>query len=506
VCHCGINIGGVVNVPEVVEYTRNLPGVVYAERNLYTCSQDTQEKITKKVLEQGLNRVVVASCTPRTHEPLFQDTIRQAGLNPYLFELANLREQDSWVHRGSPEVATHKAMQLVAMAVAKAKRLRPLQRGTLKVEPTALVIGGGLAGMAAALSIAAQGFGVTLVERQAGMGGNLRHIYTGLEGSDPQALLQETIRRVSDEPRITVLLESQVVEIKGYVGQFQSTIENKQKERREVAHGVVIVATGGQEILPKSYGYHELEQVLTQRELEEQIKDVFPQHPEKMPHSVVMIQCVGSRDDEHPYCSRICCTQAIKNALEIKKLNPKARVTILYRDLRSYGFRERLYRQARQAGVMFLQYDPENKPRVSQNAHGLEVELAVQPENEKVTLPAELVVLSAGIEPEPGNSSLSRLLKLPLTAEGFFLEAHVKLRPVDFAADGVFLCGLAHSPRAVDETIAQAQAASVRAVGLLAKKELTATPIIASVTRACARPAGCAWKFARTERAGWSPV
>lgn len=494
VCHCGINIGGVVNVPEVVEYVKGLPNVVYAERNLYTCSQDTQEKITRVIREQGLNRVVVASCTPRTHEPLFQDTIRQAGLNPYLFELANLREQDSWVHRGSPEVATRKAMQLVAMAVAKARRLRPLQRGTLNVEPQALVIGGGLAGMTAALSIAAQGFQVYLVERQAELGGHLRHIYTGQDGCDPQELLQEMIERVSAEPRIQVLLDSRVVEIKGYVGQFRTVVETRAGERTELVHGVVVVATGGQEIRPKSYGYGEINQVVTQREFEEQIKHVFGQNIEKTPRSVVMIQCVGSRDSEHPYCSRICCTQAIKNALEIKKLNPKSSVTILYRDLRSYGFRERLYRQARRAGVIFLQFDPENKPRVSHQSSqaGLEVEVLVQPENEKITLSAELVVLSAGIEAEPGNAALSRLLKLPLTAEGFFLEAHVKLRPVDFAADGVFLCGLAHSPRAVDETIAQAQAASVRAVGLLAKKELTATPIIASVNpRLCAACGVC---------------
>jgi heterodisulfide reductase subunit A-like polyferredoxin len=496
VCHCGINIGGVVNVPEVVEFAKGLPNVVYAERNLYTCSQDTQEKITKVVREQGLNRVVVASCTPRTHEPLFQDTIRQAGLNPYLFELANLREQDAWVHRGSPEAATHKAMQLVAMAVAKAKRLRPLQRGTLNVEPSALVIGGGLGGMTASLAIAAQGFAVTLVERQAQLGGNLRHIYTGIgkagiagkDGSgDPQALLLETIRRVSEETRISVLLESQVKEVTGYVGQFHTSIADRQGGVREVSHGAIVVATGGQEIRPTAYAYGQLDGVMTQREFEGQILSDFRPDPGKTPQSVVMVQCVGSRDEQHPYCSRICCTQAIKNALQIKQLNPSSSVTILYRDLRSYGFRERLYRQARQAGVLFLQYDAENKPVVSQGAHGLEVKVTVQPENETLSLPAERVVLSAGIEAEPGNAALSQQLKLPLTAEGFFLEAHVKLRPVDFAADGVFLCGLAHSPRSMDETIAQAQAAAVRAAGLLAKKELTATPIIASVNpRLCA--------------------
>ncbi|MDR3575195.1 MAG: FAD-dependent oxidoreductase [Anaerolineaceae bacterium] len=487
VCHCGINIGGVVNVPEVVEFVKELPNVVYAERNLYTCSQDTQEKITRIVKEQGLNRVVVASCTPRTHEPLFQDTIRQAGLNRYLFELANLREQDAWVHRSSPEVATRKAKQLVAMAIAKARRLRPLERGTLNVEPQALVIGGGLAGMTAAISIAEQGFPVYLVEKQAALGGHVQHIFTGLDGSDPQNLLKELIERIKADTRITVLLASEVKEIKGYVGQFRTVVENSSGERQEFVHGIVIVATGAQEIRPQSYGYGETDKVITQKEFEGLLKGAYQNTAAKAAQSIVMIQCVGSRDDVHPYCSRVCCTQAIKNALEIKKQSPQTHVTILFRDLRSYGFRERLYRQARQAGVLFLQFDPENKPIVSQKNEGVQVEVNVQPENERVSLQADLVVLSAGIEAEPGNEKLSRLIKLPLTAEGFFLEAHVKLRPVDFAADGVFLCGLAHSPRSMDETIAQAQAASIRAVSLLAKKELTATPIIASVNpRLCA--------------------
>jgi heterodisulfide reductase subunit A len=485
VCHCGINIGGVVNVPDVVEYARDLPGVVYAERNLYTCSQDTQEKITAKVLEQGLNRVVVASCTPRTHEPLFQDTIRQAGLNPHLFELANIREQDAWVHRGDREVATLKARQLVAMAVAKARRLRPIQRGTLNVQHQALVIGGGLAGMTAALSIAAQGFPVFLVEKQAELGGHLRHIYVGFNGTDPQKMLRETIDKVSQDPRINVMLETEVVEVSGYVGQYRTIVQDKNGNRNELVHGVIVVATGGQEIQPKSYGYRSLGGVVTQQEFEAELAVSDPGAGKgalSPPSSVVMIQCVGSRDEEHPYCSRICCSQAIKNALELKKRSPQSEIAILYRDIRSYGFRERLYREARKAGVIFLQFDPQAPPQVSPGETGkLRVQVLAQPEGESIVLEAERVVLSAGIEPEPGNEALSRLIKLPLTAEGYFLEAHVKLRPVDFAADGVFLCGLAHSPRAMDETIAQARAASVRAVALLAKKELTATPIIATV-------------------------
>jgi len=477
VCHCGINIGGVVNVPEVVEYVQGLPGVVYAERNLYTCSQDTQEKITAKVLEHNLNRVVVASCTPRTHEPLFQDTIRQAGLNPHLFELANIREQDAWVHRSQPEIATQKARQLVAMAVAKATRLQPITRGTFDIQHQALVIGGGLAGMTAALSIAEQGYPVYLVEKEAKLGGNLLHIFTGINSSDPQWLLNDLITQISRQPRITLLLNSEVVKVNGYVGQYTTLVRSNDGLTQEIPHGIIIVATGAREITPKTYEYGKLAAVITQRELEARLNA----GSEAIPEQVVMIQCVGSRDQEHPYCSRICCTEAIKNALEIKQRNPQSRVIILFRDIRSYGFRERLYEQARRQGVIFLEYDPDQPPVVSTSETGLQVRTIVQPDGERITLPAGWVVLSAGIEPEPGNEALSRLLKLPLTAEGFFLEAHVKLRPVDFAADGVYLCGLAHSPRGIDETIAQAQAAAVRAVALLAKKELTATPIIVSV-------------------------
>jgi len=483
VCHCGINIGGVVNVPEVVDYVSRLPGVVYVERNLYTCSQDTQQKITAIVLEHSLNRVVVASCTPRTHEPLFQDTIRQAGLNPHLFELANIREQDAWVHRATPEIATEKAKQLVSMAVAKACHLRPIQRGTLNVLHQALVIGGGLAGMTAALSIAEQGFPVYLVERQPELGGHLSHIKVGYNGTDPQKVLRDTVERVSHDPRISVMLEAEVIQVSGYVGQYRTIVQHKDGSRDELVHGVIVVATGGQEIKPTVYGYGELPGVITQREFEEMLGNQVTGQSgnSQLPSSIVMIQCVGSRGEDHPYCSRICCSQAIKNALEIKRRNPQTEVAVLYRDIRSYGFRERMYREARHSGVMFLQYDVDQPPQVSRSNGKLKVQVTVQPEGEVLSLEADQVVLSAGIEAEPGNEALSRLLKLPLTAEGFFLEAHVKLRPVDFAADGVYLCGLAHSPRSMDETIAQAKAAAIRSVALLSKKELTATPIIATV-------------------------
>ena len=488
ICHCGINIGSVVNVPEVVEYAKKLPGVVFAEHNLYTCSQDTQERIRKEIQEHGLNRVVVASCTPRTHEPLFQDTLRQAGLNPNLFEMANIREQDSWVHKSMPQTATDKAKQLATMAVAKARRLRPITRNTFEVNRAALVIGGGLAGMTAALSIAGQGYGVFLVERDRQLGGNLRHIRVGISPQDdPQRLLEDTIAAIKAEPRISVMLESEVRDVSGYTGQFRSTVLQADGTELEIQHGAIVVATGAQQITPTEYLYGSHPRVLTQRELEERLADQAFVNG-LAGQSITMIQCVGSRDERHPYCSRICCTEALKNALEIKRLAPEARVVVLYRDLRSYGFREALYHQARQAGVIFLEYDADNKPKVaSTGSEKLNLSVAIQPENEVIELNPDWLVLSAGIEPEPDNSTMARLLKVPLNESGFFLEAHVKLRPVDFAAEGIYLAGLAHSPRNLQETIAQGQAAAIRAVSLLSKPQLSAPAIVASVNpRLCA--------------------
>ena len=535
VCHCGINIGAVVDVPKVVEYATNLPDVAYAEQNLYTCSQDTQERIRERIEEHDLNRVVVASCTPRTHEPLFQETLRGAGLNPHLFEMANIREQASWVHRDNHGKATDKAKELVAMAVAKARGLRAIPRRTFEIDHRALVIGGGLAGMTAALSIAEQGFGVTLVERETELGGNLRHILVGWEtgklgnweigklvdgtgadqSTDPQALLRRTIEAVSAHPRVSVLTGAEIVDVGGYLGQYRTTVRLAGGQQEEVQHGVIVVATGAREIEPQEYLYGQDPRVITQRELEEYLvhwetgKPVnwetgklgnweaepqstnLPIYQSTNLQSVVMIQCVGSRDEEHPYCSRICCTEAIKNALAIKERSPETEVYILYRDIRTFGFKERYYREARRKGVIFLQYDKEQKPEVktiSPSPHlpippslHLQVDVTVQPEGEVFTLDADLVVLSAGIEPNVDNEHLAQLLKTPLNEDGFFLEAHVKLRPLDFAADGVYLCGMAHSPRFLEETIAQAQGAAVRAVTLLSKKELEATPIVASV-------------------------
>ena len=525
ICHCGINIGAVVDVPDVVEYAATLPDVAYAERNLYTCSQDTQERIRERIEEYGLNRVVVASCTPRTHEPLFQETIRGAGLNPHLFEMANIREQTSWVHRGDHQSATQKAKELVTMAVAKARRLHPVQTSTFEVNHHALVIGGGLAGMTAALSVAEQGFGVTLVEREKELGGNLRHIYTSLpmrnaecgnaadgihpNAADPQALLRRAIEAVSANPRISVLTGAEVISVGGYLGQYHTVVKLADgaagPRQEEIQHGVIIVATGAREIEPKEYLYGHDPRIITQRELEKVLsgqvdagkanddsRQPSSTHPSFTPSSVVMIQCVGSRSDEHPYCSRVCCTEAVKNALAIKERSPETDVTILYRDIRTFGFKERYYRQAREKGVAFLEYHEDHKPEVAggytRAGNGrLQVSVVVQPEGETFTLDADLLVLSAGIEPNADNEQLAQVLKVPLNEDRFFLEAHVKLRPLDFAADGVYLCGMAHSPRFLEETIAQARGAAVRAASLLSKAELEATAIAASVnSRLCA--------------------
>jgi heterodisulfide reductase subunit A-like polyferredoxin len=402
--------------------------------------------------------------------------------------MANIREQDSWVHRRQPQVATQKAEQLAAMAIAKARRLRPIQHNTFDIDRRALVIGGGLAGLTAALSIARQGYSVFLVERQEALGGNLRHIHTAARSdADPQRLLSDLVSTVLAEPRIQVFTQTEVMDVKGYKGQYSSTLRSADGTQFEVGHGAIVVATGAKEITPKEYLYRQHERVLTQRDLEEKLVD--PGFTASLSgKTLVMVQCVGSRNEEHPYCSRICCTQALKNALAIKRSAPQARLVVLYRDLRSYGLREELYRQARQAGVIFLEYDQAAKPHLAPGADGrIGVRVVVQPEGATVELQADWVVLSAGIEPEPGNPALARLLKVPLNEAGYFLEAHVKLRPVDFAADGIFLAGLAHSPRAIEETIAQAQAAAVRAVALLSKPHMEATPIIASVNpRLCA--------------------
>jgi heterodisulfide reductase subunit A len=474
ICHCGINIGGVVDVPTVVEYAKGLPNVVYAEHNLYTCSQDTQERIKEKVLEHGLNRVVVASCTPRTHEPLFRATLQEAGLNPYLFEMANIRDQCSWVHMHEPEEATEKAEDLVRMAVAKASLIQPLKKPKIDVTPVALVIGGGLSGMTAALEIAEQGYEVHLVEKEKELGGNLLKIRYLLDGSDPKKRLKDLIAKIEGNEKIKVHLGTRVEETQGYVGNFETTLLSEAREEI-VRHGVIIIATGGAEYRPTEYLYGIDDNVMTQLELEEKLAD-----GRIKPNNVVMIQCVGSRCEEHPNCSRICCSDAVKNALKIKEVNPEAEVFVLYKDMRTYGFKESYYREAAERGIVFIRYEDDKKPLVTNNG-GLKVTVFDPVIKEEIIIEPDIVVLSAGVLPAPDNPRLAGLLKVPLSKDGFFLEAHMKLRPLDFATDGIFLCGLAHGPKPVDECISQACGAAARAVTILSRPTLEMEGTIAHV-------------------------
>ncbi|RLI31281.1 CoB--CoM heterodisulfide reductase iron-sulfur subunit A family protein [Candidatus Bathyarchaeota archaeon] len=488
ICHCGINIGGVVRVPEVVEYAKTLPGVVYAADNLYTCSAAGLDAIKKAIKEHRLNRVVVASCTPRTHEPLFRKTCEEAGLNKYLFEMANIREHCSWVHMDDPDRATEKAKDIVRMAVAKARLLEPLDDIEIEVRPEALVIGAGPAGMTAALSLANQGFHVYLVEKEPEVGGMLRKL-NRLYPTDRKAdeLLQQLSNAVYQNSNIEVFTSTKIVDVSGFIGNFEVLVR-KDGEERKLEVGTIIVATGAEPLKPTGlYGYGELEGVITQIELEERLKEGRLGTPK----AVVMIQCVGSRIPERPYCSRICCATAIKNAILIKQASPQTQVYILYRDLQAYGKEyEEYYRRAQELGVRFISYTLEKPPEVSRGDGGLKVKVYHAVLGRELTLPADLVVLSTPLIPPETNEELSKLLKVPLDRNGFFLEAHVKLRPVDFATDGIYVCGTAHSPKDVPDSIAQAYAAASRASIPMANRRVVAEGIVAEVNKD--RCIGCA--------------
>jgi heterodisulfide reductase subunit A len=472
VCHCGVNIGGVVAVPSVVDYAKTLPNVVFADENLYTCSQDTQDSIKEIILEHNLNRVVVASCTPRTHEPMFRSTLKEAGLNEYLFEMANIRDQCSWVHMYEHERATNKSNDLVRMAVAKARLLEPLVNPIIKTTPVALVIGGGLSGMTSALEISEQGYDVHLVEKEAALGGNLKHIKYVPSDENPQEELTRIVKKIEADPHVKVHLNTQVTEVEGYIGNFESTLVSIEKEEK-IKHGVAILAVGGKEYKPTEYMYGS-EGVMTQFELEDKLSNGFK------PESVVMIQCVGSRCEERTYCSRVCCTGAVNNALKIKEVNPKADVYVLYKDMRTYGFKEDYYREASEKGVIFIRYDDDDLPLVSSDG-GLGVTVTDPVLKEKVKLPADSVVLAAAILPQEDNLKLAGMFKVPLSKDGFFLEKHMKLSPLDFATSGVFLAGLAHGPKTLDECISQASGAAARALTILSQPLIEAEGAIAVV-------------------------
>jgi len=476
VCSCGSNIGGVVDVPDVARYAATLKDVVFTDTNLYSCAQNTQELITEKIRVNGLNRVVVAACTPRTHEPLFQETLKNAGLNRSLFEMANIRDHCSWVHSRLPKESTEKAKDQLRMAVAKARLLRSFPEQSLPVCPRALVVGGGISGMTAALSIANQGFECFLVERSSQLGGNLREIRFVLDGEDPKGLLDRTRQEIMCNDFIHIYTDASVEAVSGYVGNFTTTIRTKEGVKT-FDHGTVVVATGGEAYQPKQYLYDKSKQVITQLELERMLAD--PDRVKEI-NDIVMIQCVGSRGEDLSYCSKVCCGQAVKNALRILDHNRMANIVILYRDMRTYGFMEDYYTLSREKGVTFIHFSKDTPPDVTEESGKLRVEFMDPLLGEAVVLEPQYLVLSVGIV--PGDfKDLAKILKTPLTKDGFFLEAHPKLRPVEFSVDGIYLCGLAHSPRPIGESIAQAKAAAGKACILLAKGSVAVEPIVSSV-------------------------
>ena len=479
VCNCGINIASVVDVKDVTKYAATLPNVVYTTDYLFTCSQDSQEKVKEIIKENRLNRVVVAACSPRTHEPLFQETLKDCGLNKYLFEMANIRDQDSWVHQKEPEAATLKAKDLVRMSVARASLLRPLVETSLTVNPRALVVGGGIAGMTAALGLARQGFESILVEKGADLGGMARNISHTIDGLDVSEYLEKLVGEVRANSKIEVLTGARLSGVSGYKGNFVSRIENGAGGSREIDHGAIIVATGAREYKPTEFLYGQSDRIMTQLELGKLVSN-NPGDISKW-NRVIMIQCVGSRNVENPNCSRICCQGAVKHALELKQLNPEMDVVVFYRDMRTYGVLEDYYTKARQAGVLFVRFDEKHPPEVSMDSQWpLSVSFVDHVLRRPVKMSADAVILSAATLAEE-NEELAMLLKVPRNPEGFFIEAHVKLRPVDFASEGMYLCGTAHGPKLIPETIAQSMAAAARAASFLSSKDVTVGGVVAHV-------------------------
>ncbi|MBT8346364.1 MAG: FAD-dependent oxidoreductase, partial [Desulfofustis sp.] len=479
VCHCGSNIASVVDVAAVTEYAATLPNVVFADHPLYTCSQDSVETIKELIQEHDLNRVVVSACSPSTHEPLFMSTLQQAGINKYYFDMANIRDQCSWVHPLEPEKATEKAKRLMRMAVANVSQAEPLTELEFDVDSTLLIIGGGVAGMTAAVEASGQGFGVYLVEQEAELGGQVNRLQQSWDGQEFRPFLDDLKARVEADDKIRVLTSSVVVDQGGFVGCFESEVMTPTGGSRKIKHGATLIATGAEEYRPDIYGLNESDRVVSQTDFE----SLMANNPAQAGscNSVVMLQCAGSRCEEHlSYCSRICCNQAVKNSLRLKELNPEARVDVLYRDMRCYGLTELDYRRARLAGVNFIRFDPERAPAIATGEDGIEVTVNDPSIQMDVQLTPDLLVLSTGVVPRD-TEELATMLRVPRNDNGFFIEAHAKLRPVDLASEGIFMAGTAHGPKNVTETIAQAQAAVGRAATILANDKLKLSGVFSTV-------------------------
>jgi heterodisulfide reductase subunit A len=476
ICHCGINIASVVDVPKVVEFAKTLPFVEYATNTMFACSQDSQDKLVALIKEHRLNRIVVSACSPRTHEPLFQETLAAAGLNKYLYEMANIRNHDSWVHAGHPAEATRKAMDMTEMAVAKAALLVPLKENIIDVDPKALIVGGGVAGMNAALSLSSQGFKSVIVEKAGRTGGNANRIHTTPKGEVVADYLEALNKKVAEDPNIELILNSQVAKVDGYVGNFTTTLTSGE----EVKHGAAIIATGANEHKPDEYLYGQNAKVITQLELDERLK---ANDPEALgAETFVFIQCVGSREPDRLYCSKVCCTHTVHAAVELKRMKPSARIFVLYRDVRTYSQKEDIYKEARSLGVIFIRYDLESKAKVTEEDSVLTVTVLDPVSGHSLIINPDFLVLAAAMV-SGREEGLAMQFKVPLDQDGWFFEAHQKLRPVDFATDGLFMAGIAHYPKPMEEVIAQAQAAAARAATVLTQPKMTVGGIVAEINQ-----------------------
>jgi heterodisulfide reductase subunit A2 len=485
VCSCGINIAGTVDVKAVTEYAGTLPNVVYVENNLFTCAADTQALISQKIRENDLNRIVIAACTPRTHEPLFQDTLKEAGLNAFLVEMANIRNQNSWVHQNQPEKATEKAKDQVRMAIAKVRKNVSLQQLKVDVVQKALVIGGGIAGMHAALSLADQNYETVLLEKSDRLGGNALNLERNAQGEKIRPMLDTLIGQVETHPRIKLFKNAQLKTAIGSVGNFVSKID-VDGQTRAVTYGVAVLATGAGEAAPDEYLYGEDNRVMTHLEFDRYLRENMDLV--KTARSTVFIQCVGSREPRRPYCSRVCCTHSVESAVHLKELNPEMNIYILNRDIRTYGKKEDLYKKARDLGVIFIHYDPEHKPAVSGEGEDLYVTVFDPVSQIPLKVFADHLVLASAIEPNH-SKELVELYKCGVNEDGFLNEAHPKLRPVDMSVDGLFLAGLCNYPKPIDESIAQAKAAAARAAVVLSHQQMQLDAIKSFVTDRCD---GCA--------------
>ena len=468
VCHCGEEMKKVLSIPDLLQAAKQSGEVAHVEELGLACLPEDLDLIKRRIGEQGLNRIVIAGCSRWEIRGPIEEMARGMGFSPTLIEYANIREQCAFVHEAHPGPATEKAAALIKMAVERARRIQPLRRGKQKVEKKGLVVGGGVAGLTASLRLAEQGYEVSLIEKEKELGGNLKESFYTLKASDPQALLQELIEGVRENKNIHLFTDALVTGFERKNGHYRTKILH-QGEEKALDHGTLILATGGKEVTPKDYLYGKDPRVITQRQLEKLIHQ--KDEGLKEVHSVVMIQCVGSRDEEHPYCSRVCCGHAVKNALRLKEQNRKINVYVLYRDVRTYGFYETYYHEARGKGVVFIRYDLANKPSVTPQDGGLRVSLFDPALGSRVNLSADRVVLSAGIEPND-NKELAKIFDAELNSDGFFQEANPKSAPLDSVDRGKFFCGLCHSPNPIEDAISQGNAAAARAGAILSKEAI----------------------------------